>query len=319
MRILIVGAGVIGTVYGAKLLESGHEIVMLARGDRLIELRQHGLVLENAEHRRRTALPVSVVDAVSPGDPYDLVLAPVRHDQLKATVPVVRKVSGDPNVLVFGNATGLCGELREAIGERLLFGFPAAAGVRDGAAVRYVLIGQQKTMLGEPDGRATSRVRELRDALGRAGFPATISLNPAGWLNAHTAFVVPIAYGLYRVDTDAAKLADDEPTLRQMVRATREAFRALLAAGEAAIPTNLAWLYLRMPESFAVRYWRRVFAGPRGELWFAAHSRAAPEEMASLATALLSIVRRSKHPAPDLDELLSVISGSVPRIDTRGY
>jgi 2-dehydropantoate 2-reductase len=318
VRILIVGAGVIGTVYGAKLVESGHEIVMLARGDRLIELRRHGLVLEDAEHRRRTALPVSVVDAVSPGDPYDLVLAPVRRDQLKSTVPVITKVFGDPNVLVFANAMGLCGELRAAIGERLLFGFPAAAGARDGAAVRYVLIRQQKTMLGEPDGRATSRVRDLRDALGHAGFPATISANPAGWLNAHTAFVVPIAYALYRVDTDAAKLAEDGPTVRQMVRATREAFRALLAAGEAAIPSNLAWLYLRMPESFAVRYWRRVFAGPRGELWFAAHSRAAPEEMASLATALLSMVRRSKHPAPDLDELLSVMSGPVPRADNGG-
>jgi 2-dehydropantoate 2-reductase len=76
MRILIVGAGVIGSVYGAKLLQSGHEIVILARGDRLIELRHHGLILEDAEHRHRTALPVSVVDAVSPEDRYELVLAP---------------------------------------------------------------------------------------------------------------------------------------------------------------------------------------------------------------------------------------------------
>ena len=239
MRILIVGAGVIGSVYGAKLLQSGHEIVMLARGERSSALRQYGLILEEAQHRRRIVLPVSVVDAVSAEDCYDLVLAPVRHDQLRALVPVVRKVSGDPNVLVFGNATGLCDELRAAFGERLLFGFPAAAGVRGGTTVRYVPIRQQKTMLGEPDGRATSRVRELRDVMGHAGFPATISSNPAGWLNAHTAFVVPIAYALYRLDTDAAKLASDSRAVRQMVRATREAFRALQEAGEAAIPTNL--------------------------------------------------------------------------------
>ena len=318
MRILIVGAGVIGSVYGAKLLQSGHEIVMLARGERSSALRQYGLILEEAQHRRRIVLPVSVVDVVSAEDRYDLVLAPVRHDQLKALVPVVRKVSGNPNVLVFGNATGLCDELRAAIGERLLFGFPAAAGVRGGTTVRYVPIRQQKTMLGEPDGRATSRVRELRDVMGHAGFPATISSNPAGWLNAHTAFVVPIAYALYRLDTDAAKLASDERAVRQMVRATREAFRALQAAGEAAIPTNLQWLYLRVPESFAVRYWRRVFAGPRGELWFAAHSRAAPEEMNSLAAALLSMVHRSKQPSPDLDDLLTLTSGSFPRPENAG-
>lgn len=174
-------------------------------------------------------------------------------------------------------------------------------------------------MLGEPDGRATSRVRELRDVMGQAGVPATISTNPAGWLNAHTAFVVPIAYALYRLDTDAAKLANDAPTLRQMVRATRESFRALQAAAQAAIPTNLAWLYLRTPEPFAVRYWRRVSAGPRGELWFAAHSRAAPEEMASLAAALLSMVHRSKQPSPDLDDLLRLTSESFPRPENAGY
>jgi 2-dehydropantoate 2-reductase len=115
-------------------------------------------------------------------------------------------------VLVFGNATGLCDELRATIGERLLFGFPAAAGARDGTTVRYGLIRQQKTMLGEPDGRATSRVRELRDLLRDAGFSATISSNPSGWLNAHTAFVIPIVYALYRFDTDPAKLADARPS-----------------------------------------------------------------------------------------------------------
>jgi 2-dehydropantoate 2-reductase len=104
-----------------------------------------------------------------------------------------------------------------------------------------------------------------------------------------------------------------------MVRATREAFRALQAVDEGTIPTNLAWLYLRMPEAFAVRYWRRVLAGPRGELWFAAHSRAAPEEMASLAAALLSMVHRTKQPSPDLDDLLMPTSGFFARAENGGY
>ena len=304
MRILIVGAGVIGSVYGAKLQESGHEVVVLARGDRLTELQEHGLILEDAERGQRTVLPVPVVDGVTAEDRYDLVLAPVRRDQLRAIVPVVRKLSDGADVLVFGNATGLCHELRASLGERVLFGFPAAGGTREGRVVRYVMIRQQKTMLGETDGRASRRLRSLRDLFAEAGFPTSISRDVAGWLNAHTAFVVPIAYALYRFDTDAARLAADRPTLLQMVRATRQAFRALRAAGEADIPGNLKMLYLRMPEGFAVAYWRRVFAGPHGELWFAAHSRAAPEEMASLAAELLAAVHRSKRPSPDLDALL---------------
>ncbi len=153
MRILIVGAGVIGSVYGAKLLERGHEVVVLARGERLIELEEHGLNLEDAERGHRTVLPVPVDDGVAAGDRYDLVLAPVRRDQLRGIVPVVRKLSDGADVLVFGNATGLCNELRASLGGRVLFGFPAAGGTYDGKFVRYVLIRQQKTMLGEPDGR----------------------------------------------------------------------------------------------------------------------------------------------------------------------
>lgn len=306
MRILIVGAGVIGSVYGAKLLERGHEVVVLARGERLTELQEHGLILEDAERGHRTVLPVSVVDGVTAGDRYDLVIAPVRREQLRGIVPVVTELPDGADVLVFGNATGLCSELRASLGERVLFGFPPAGGIRDGSVVRYVLIRQQKTMLGEPDGRASSRLRNLSDLFAQAGFPTSISRNVAGWLNAHSAFVVPIAYALYRSDTDAARLAADRSTLRQMVRATRQAFRALQAAGEADIPGNLKLLYLRMPEGFAVAYWRRLLAGPRGELWFAAHSRAAPEEMALLAVELLAAVHRSKRASPDLDALLPI-------------
>lgn len=304
MRILIIGAGVIGSVYGGAFLKRGHEVVMLARGARRSELQHNGLVLEDVGSGQSAVLPVSVVDAVGIDDRYDLVMAAVRRDQMTGVVPLVAELPGRPDVLAFGNLTGLCDELHAALGKQLLFGFPAAGGIRDGAVVKYVLIRQQKTMLGEPDGPASSRVGRLSELLRHAGFSTMISKNPPAWLDAHTAFVVPIAYALYRFDTDSARLGADDSSLRQMIRATREAFRAMQGAGDAEIPTNLKWLYLRMPERFAVSYWRRVMSSPRGELWFGAHSRAAPEEMASLADELLKIVHQTKRPSPDLDDLL---------------
>jgi 2-dehydropantoate 2-reductase len=90
-----------------------------------------------------------------------------------------------------------------------------------------------------------------------------------------------------------------------MVRATREAFRALGASGNAEIPTNPRALYLWLPTAFVVRYWRRVLAGPRGELWFGAHSRAAPEEMRALADDLRAALRDTGRPTPHLENLLS--------------
>jgi len=167
-------------------------------------------------------------------------------------------------------------ELTAALGDRALFGFPAVGGVRVGAAIRFVLIGRQMTMLGERSGCTTPPVRELSVLLEAAGFPTRISACSDDWLTAHAAFVVPMAFALYRDGTDPAVLAGDRRTLRVMIRATRQAFGTLRAAGDTEIPANLNLLYRWLPTPLVVAYWRRVLAGARGELWFAAHSRAAP-------------------------------------------
>ena len=193
MRILVVGAGVIGSVYAGRLLDAGHDVVLLARGRRLADLQAFGLVLHEAESGRRTVQPVTTVDVVGEDERYDLVLVPVRSDQLVGTLPLLTAMSDGSPVLFFGNTAGCQPQLVEALGGRALFGFPAAGGSRDGHVIRYVLIRQQQTTLGEPAGGPTSRTRELRAALENAGFPTTITSDMDGWLLGHAAFVVPIA------------------------------------------------------------------------------------------------------------------------------
>jgi 2-dehydropantoate 2-reductase len=305
VRILVLGAGVIGSVYAGRLLEAGHHVAILARGPRLTDLQTRGLVLEDAESKQRVELPVTALDAPRGEERYDLVVVAVRAEQLPATLPILTRLADDSDVLFFGNAAGRTRGLAEALGDRALFGFPAAGGFREGAVIRYELIRRQQTTLGERSGALSTRVRRLRDLFSGAGFPTTITANIDGWLLGHAAFVVPMAFALYRVDTDAARLACDPGALRLMVRATRQSFQALRAAGAAEIPTNLTFLYLRMPEWFAVRYWRGVLASPRGELWFAAHTRVAVEEMTSLGDELRAAVHRTGRQAPDLDALLS--------------
>jgi 2-dehydropantoate 2-reductase len=301
MRIVVVGPGVIGSIYGGLLARSGHDVTLVARGQRLADLRTHGLVLEEADSGQRTEISLPVLDELSPDDRYDLVLVPVRSEQFASTLPMINGMGGGSDVLMFGNTTGRQTELVTAVGERTLFGFPAAGGARDGPIVRYVSIHQQRTMLGEADGTSTTRIRRLQTMFGDAGFRTNVSANIGGWMIGHSAFVVPIGFALYRFDTNAAALAVDTRTLRLMVSATRDAFEAL---DDVEIPANLRWLYLRMPTAFAVRYWRRVFASPRGELWFGAHSRAAPDEMHALASELRAAVQRTGRPTPHFDALV---------------
>ena len=46
-------------------------------------------------------------------------------------------------------------------------------------------------------------------------------------------------------------------------------------------------------------------SGPEAELWFGAHSRAAPEEMRGLADQLQETLLHTGHPTPDLERLLA--------------
>lgn len=304
VRVLIVGAGVIGSVYAGRLLAAGHAVTLCARADRLAELEESGLVLEDAHSGQRVCHEVAVVGPTdAAGLRCDLALVAVRRDQMITTLPLLQTLGAD--VMFFGNAAGVVTALTEAMGARALFGFPAAAGVRDGPTVRFVLIRQQKTMLADPGQPRSARILALARMFRAGGFPTTIAADADDWLIAHAAFIVPIALALYRVGVQPRRLAADEQLLRMMVVATRQVLGALAGAGNTEIPRNLHWLYLRLPQRFAMYYWRRVLSGPRGELWFAAHTRSAPEEMASLAHALRSVIDRAGHRAPALDALLA--------------
>ncbi|GAA0353888.1 ketopantoate reductase family protein [Micropruina glycogenica] len=302
MRILMVGAGVIGSVYAGALAESGHSVAMLARGHRLDALRDRGLVLVDAGTGEQNAPTVAPVATISPEEAYDLVVVAVREDQLDDVAPALRRLPSECDMLFFGNTANRTRWLSEALEGRAFFGFPAVGGVRDADVVRYVLIPQQRTMLGEVDGHRTARLDSAQAAFEAAGFRTRRSDDIEGWLLGHAAFIVPIGVALLRHRGDAARLAADGPGLRRMVRATRQAFRAL--GDRAEVPGNLRALY-RLPDLVVTRYWRRVLAGPRGELWFAAHTRAAPEEIASLARALTAAVTIDPASAPDLAEVLT--------------
>jgi 2-dehydropantoate 2-reductase len=308
MKILMVGAGVIGSTYASRLQRARHDVTLLARGGRLEQLSEHGLVVENAQTGERDALPVRAIGAPDAGERFDLVWVAVQRPQIDSALPVVRAIPGEHDVVFFANTVGRTRELADAFADRCVFGFPGAGGLQHGHVTRYVFIRQQKTTLGEPTGARSERIHKLEALLTRADVPTTITANIEGWLLGHAAFIVPISLALSRVDGDTARLAADPNLLRQMVRATRQAFTALTATGAAEVPTNLRVLY-RLPSAFAAGYWRRVMASPRGELWFG-HTRDASQETDDVAGFLEGAVRSTGRSAPDLAALLVPLGGS---------
>ena len=84
MRILVFGAGVLGSLYAARLHGAGHDVTLFARGDRLTTLTANGVQLEQAMTGVKETVRVPVTGVLAAENAYDLVRVFVRGDQLAA-------------------------------------------------------------------------------------------------------------------------------------------------------------------------------------------------------------------------------------------
>ena len=295
MKVLLVGAGVIGTVYGAHLAVAGNTVAVLSHGRRTGEVAAGGLsardVLSGAVARAETAV---VPDAS--GD-YDLVLVAVRRDQLPSACAGLTDLAAQPAIVFFGNnPAGRAAITGDMAGDTYL-GFPGIGGVMTDGTADYVRIRQQPTALQQT---SDPRLAALEAALRDRGFAVQRVIDMDGWLIYHAAFIACVAAALFRCETDPVRLAGDRATLTLMCQAITEAFAALRASGTAGLPRNLAVLHSPLLKVVAVRYWARTMRSPTGELCFAAHTRHAPAEMRALGHDTAARITTS----PALTELL---------------
>jgi 2-dehydropantoate 2-reductase len=292
---LIVGAGVIGTVYGAHIAAAGNDVSVLSHPPRTDEVAARGLCARDVLGGERTDAEAGVVPDA--GGDYDVVLVAVRRDQLTSACAGLAALAGKPAVVFFGNnPAGRLGIPADVPGDVYL-GFPGVGGVMAGGIADYARIRQQPTAL---PAVADPRLAALEATLSGRGFAVQRVTDMDGWLAYHAAFVACVAAALYRCGTDPGRLAADRATLTLMCRAITGAFAGLRAEGAAGLPRNLAVLHSPLLRAVAVRYWARTMRSPMGELYFAAHSRHAEAEMRALGADTAARVTDS----PALTELL---------------
>lgn len=222
MKILVYGAGVLGSLFSARLHEAGHNVSLLARGERLTSLRQHGVLLAEGNSPDIRSVPVPVVE--HPDGGYDLFLVLVRTHQMDAVLESLSGLQGD--VLFMLNWAAGPEPLSMSIGrERVLLGFPAAAGTMDGEVVRYradnFLTRLMQTPIGEPDGRITPRVEEIVRVLRSAGIRAKAEPHTDAWLKTHAVIEVPLLQAVFAADGPDA-LADNPGAVRRMIHHMRQ-------------------------------------------------------------------------------------------------
>jgi 2-dehydropantoate 2-reductase len=316
MNILFYGAGVLGSLYAARLQEARHEVSVLARGQRLADLCEHGIVLEEAATGQRSTSRVRVVEQIAPEDAYDLVVVLVRKNQVSNVLPALATNCNTPNVLFMVNNAAGPDELVHALGpKRALLGFPGAGGQRQGHVVRYNLVSGliQPTTFGELDGRITPRLRRIAGAFRSAGFPVALSRNIDAWLKTHVALVSPIANAIYMAGGDNYRLAHTRDGVVLMVRAIRESFRVLKALRVPITPPRL-WAINWVPEPILVAAMQRALGTNWAEVVMAQHANVARDEMQQLAKEFQALARTASVRTPAMDYLGTFIDPDVPPV-----
>jgi ketopantoate reductase len=291
MQILIIGAGVIGTAYGAQLGAAGNTISVLAHGARTEAIPTVGLVARDVIDETATRSAAHVIAAASEGT-FDLVLVALRRDHLHTAAIQLSAVTGRPLILFLGNNPAGRTALPAGPGARVGTGFPGVGGTMTGDVANYLKISQQPTALEATD---DPRLAGFATALRSRGFAVQRVSDMDGWLSYHALFVACVSAALYRCGTDPLRLARDRSELKLMCRAVSQGFGALRADHVRGLPRNLAVLHSRFLTPIAIRYWAHTMRTPMGEVALAAHSRHAEPEMRALAHDVLVRLGGSEH------------------------
>ena len=318
MKILVYGAGPLGSLFAARLHEADHAVSLLARGQRLSDLREHGIVLVDTQTGLETVARPRIVEQLNPQDAYDLVLVIMRKNRAREILPILAANQHTPNILFLMNNAAGPGELVQALGaERVLMGFPMAAGYRRGYVVHYMLGAKpgKKAMIpiGEVNGSITPRLQEMKHILASMdGFDAELRSDMDAWLKTHVALLMPsLAPAMRAAGRDNVRMAHTRDAIVLAVRAIREGYRVLRALGYPIVPES-ARIFERLPEPIVVWGAQKRLADPRMRIAMLEHGEAAQDEIKHLADEFNVLKRQTTIPTPAMDRLYAYFDPATP-------
>ena len=307
MNILVYGAGIIGSVYAAQLQEAGYNISLLARGQRAISLRTHGILLENVLTKQQTTTRVIIVDHLVPTDSYDMVIVTVRLDQLASILPDLAANHQIPTVLFLLNNPDGMQRLEMLEPQRILLGFPSIGGTQVGEVVRYYHAPKiAQTTLGKEDGRVTPRLRELATAFKKAGFSVSLNSDMQGWLTTHGLIDLCLAGAVIMTGGSSAELSQSRKHMAMAIQGIREGFRVLEAQGTPISPVLMKVVFSWLPRWLAILCLQYILR-TAGTLALDPHLHASLDEVRQIGKDLMGQLQKSSLPTPTLNRFMRVL------------
>ncbi len=172
MRILVVGAGATGGLFGGLLAKAGRDVTFLVRPNRAAQLRANGLQIKSP-NGDATIAP-QIVEAHDLKAPFDLILLGLKAYALEAAIDDFAPAVG-PNTMILPMLNGMhhLDVLVHYYGEApVLGGVCVVASTLDDQGRIVQLNEMQELTYGERSGTITPRIEELDALMQGAGFGA---------------------------------------------------------------------------------------------------------------------------------------------------
>ncbi len=306
MKVLIYGAGVIGSIFAGKLGKAGHDVTVLARGKRYDELTQKGLILKKANSKVQEITHPKIINELRAEDFYEYIMVVVQKQQVAEILPVLGANCSKNIVLVVNNPSGYEDWVAAVGKERVMIGFPAAGGERHDGIVSYFIMNGllrqfQTTTFGEYDGRLTQRLKLLITSFNKAGIGSVSCVDMNSWQKYHVAMIGAIADLLYQYDTDNYEASRHYQDIVTCVRAIQEGFLVLKTLGHRVTPGKMR-IYL-LPVPVVARIFQLILKTEFSETVMAKHTKAGSVEVRALQKEFDSLIKRSGVKTPNIDQL----------------
>ncbi|MEK4235967.1 ketopantoate reductase family protein [Paenibacillus sp. FSL H7-0714] len=255
-RILIFGAGVIGSMYAIKLLEAGFDVSLFAHSNRYKSLRENGL--QYTEKGTVRSIQVNVIDTLENDDVYDFIFVTVRYDRSEAALLALKDNQSKNIVTMTSNSIGFSSWL-DIVGDRLLPAFPGFGGqIKDGVLhARFLPKFIAATAFGEINGVVTERIENLAILFKNAKLPYVIKKDMQAYLITHSVSDIAMLSFLHSENKIIdKKTARTRKTARKITFTLKAYLRAIQKAGVSIDPPMLK-MVLKFPNLFLDLFFMR--------------------------------------------------------------
>ena len=280
MKLLIYGAGVIGSLYAAAFAEAGYNTTVYARGERLEVLQTLGLQYEKSGKVGKAN--VTVIGTLENDDWYDFIFLTVKENQVRTALEEL-KLNISPNIVTMVNTLEPYGNWERICGTgRIIPAFPGAGGSYENGILKadFTPCIIQVTTFAEINGNKSKRLKKLAALFTASNIPHGIVKDMHCWQLCHLAMVVPIADAYYKAKNPETVWKESN-IMYDTVWQIKKNLQTLYHSGIKLSPPKMHLLRL-LPVRILQHIFTLIFKSRFGYRFMYRHSMKAPDEMNQL-------------------------------------